>query len=117
LAILAIRLTIAKIANRPLRIGNLGYCFLVAKSANNWRENRQREGWRGVVASLIGAKVLAILAKLSAFLSRRRLTHITPPLFFEKTMTILPIAEKASSNQALTSAADWQFSHFRLPSL
>jgi hypothetical protein len=62
-------------------------------------------------------RALAILAKLSAFLSRRRLTHITPPLFFKKTMTILPIAEKAASNQALTSRANWQFSLFPLPSL
>jgi hypothetical protein len=117
LAVLAICLTIAKIANSCRLIGNLGYCFLVAKNANDWRENRQREGWRGDLASVIGAKVLAILVKLSAFLSRRRLTHITPPLFFKKTITILPISEKASSNQALASPADWQFSHFRLPSL
>jgi hypothetical protein len=49
LAILAIRLTIAKIANQCGLIGNLGYCFLIAKSAKDWRENRQREGavtWR-----------------------------------------------------------------------
>jgi len=98
-------------------IGNIGNPFVIAKIANSQRENRQREVWRGVVASVIGAKVLAILAKLSAFLSRRRLTHITPPLFFKKTMTILPIAEKAASNQTLTGPADWQFSYFSLPSL
>jgi hypothetical protein len=108
---------IAKIANSPLMFGNIGYCFLVAKSANKRRENRQREGWRGVVASLIGAKVLAILARLSCKNNRCRLTHITPPLFFKKTMTILPIALFPSSNQALASPAHWQFSHFSLPSL
>jgi hypothetical protein len=98
-------------------IGNIGNSFAIAKIANDWRENRQREVWRGVVASLIGAKTLAILAKLSAFLSQRRPTHITPPLFFEKTMTILPIALFPSSNQTLTSRANWQFSLFPLPSL
>jgi len=108
---------IAKIANSPLMFGNIGYLFCIAKNAKDWRENRQRECRRGDLAPLIGAKVLAILAKLSAFLSRRRLTHITPPLFFKKTVTILPIALFPSSNQALTSAADWQFSHFPLPSL
>jgi hypothetical protein len=108
---------IAKSANSPLMFGNLGYPFAIAKSANDWRENRQREGWRGVVASLIGAKTLAILARLSRLLSQRRLTHITPPLFFKKTMTILPIALFPSSNQALASPAHWQFSHFSLPSL
>ncbi len=65
LAVLAIGFYVAKIANSPLMIGNLGYCFLVAKIANKWRENRQREVWRGDVASLIGAKTLAILARLS----------------------------------------------------
>jgi hypothetical protein len=117
LAVLAICLTIAKSANSPLMFGNLGYLFCIAKNANDWRENRQRECRRGVVASVIGAKTLAILARLSRLLSQRRLTHITPPLFFEKTMTILPIVLFPSSNQALTSRADWQFSHFSLPSL
>jgi len=36
-------------------------------------------------------------------------------LFFEKNMTILPIAEKASSNQALASPNHWQFTLFLLP--
>jgi hypothetical protein len=117
LARLAIGFYVAKSANSPLMFGNLGNSFAIAKIANDWRENRQREVWRGDLASLIGAKTLAILAKLSAFLSRRRLTYITPPLFFKKTMTILPIAEKASSNQTLTVPAHWQFSLFPLPSL
>jgi hypothetical protein len=50
LAVLAIRLTIAKSANAVSSLAIL--C------------------WRGVVASVIGAKTLAILAKLSAVLSR-----------------------------------------------
>jgi hypothetical protein len=65
LAILAIRLTIAKIANQCGLIGNIGYLICIAKNANKRRENRQREVWRGVVASVIGAKTLAILARLS----------------------------------------------------
>jgi hypothetical protein len=97
--------------------GNLGYLFCIAKIAQKKSRNKENGCWRGVVASVIGAKTLAILARLSRLLSRRRLTHITPPLFFKKTMTILPIAEKAASNQTLTSAADWQFSLFPLPSL
>ena len=36
-------------------------------------------------------------------------------LFFDKNMTILPIAEKASSNQALTIPNHWQFTPFLLP--
>jgi hypothetical protein len=46
---LAIGFAIAKIANSCRLIGNLGYLFCIAKSANDWRENRQREGvvtWR-----------------------------------------------------------------------
>jgi hypothetical protein len=91
--------------------------FTIAKIAQKKSRNKENGCWRGVVASVIGAKTLAILARLSRLLSQRRLTHITPPLFFEKTMTILPIVLFPSSNQALTSRADWQFSHFRLPSL
>jgi hypothetical protein len=117
LAILAIRLTIAKIANRPLMFGNIGYCFLIAKIAQKKSRNKENGCRRGDLASVIGAKTLAILARLSCKNNRCRLTHITPPLFFKKTMTILPIAEKAASNQTLTSRADWQFSHFPLPSL
>jgi hypothetical protein len=46
---LAIGFAIAKIAKVPLMFGNLGNLFCIAKSANDWRENRQREGamtWR-----------------------------------------------------------------------
>jgi len=84
LAVLAICLTIAKSANSPLMFGNIGYCFLVAKSAKDWRENRQREGWRGVVASLIGGQNLGNIGKIVSLFKSTPTNTYHPPSFFQK---------------------------------
>jgi hypothetical protein len=84
---------------------------LIAKSANDWRENRQREGavtWRPRFDfGNIGKIVSRFKSQLGNINNLR--------LFFEKNMTILPIAEKASSDQTLTRPNHWQSAPFLLP--
>jgi hypothetical protein len=84
---------------------------LIAKIANSQRENRQREGavtWR---PRFDFGNIGKIVSRFKSLLGNRNNLR----LFFEKNMTILPIALFPSSNQALTSPNHWQFTLFLLP--